>query len=92
MTWLRGREYLMQDEESGYTHPYAFKNVDPAILEAVGDPRRQQAAEQLTSEDEESGGSSASGAAESLFPTQGFMLELAGFVLERRRRVSACQG
>ncbi len=72
------RDYLMSDEENGYTHPYAFKSVDPAILEAVADRRRQQMAEQLTSEDGDDGPSLGSIVSE-LTPIQGFMLELAGY-------------
>jgi hypothetical protein len=71
------REYLMQDEESGYQHPYAFQTVDASILEAIDDRRRQEAAERLERED---GARSAQSGAAELLPTQRFMLKLAGLV------------
>jgi hypothetical protein len=76
------RDYLMRDTDHGYTHPYAFQNVDPAILESIADRRRQETAEQLQREDDAGGPAAEAGAAR-LLPTQRFMLELAGFVLSR---------
>lgn len=80
------RDYLMRDTDHGYTHPYAFKNVDPAILESIADRRRQETAEQLTREDEGDGeddNPSAAAVAAGLSPTQLHMLELAGFIVGR---------
>jgi hypothetical protein len=79
------RDYLLHDEESGYTHPYAFANVDPAILEAIADRRRQETAKKLRSEEEESDDSWGTSGPE-LFPTQMFMLDLAGLEFTRSGR------
>ncbi|WP_162275876.1 hypothetical protein [Roseimaritima ulvae] len=33
------RDYLIEHaDETGYTHPYAFSNVDAAVVAAIGDP------------------------------------------------------
>jgi hypothetical protein len=81
------REYLLEDEESGYTHSYAFNNVDPAILEAIADRQRQATADQLRREEaegEDEGEESWGMSGPDLFPSQLFMLDLAGLVITRR--------
>ena len=34
----RWREYLLEHDEHGYRHPYAFSRVDEEVRSALGDP------------------------------------------------------
>jgi len=45
------RQFLVQSGTHGYRHPNAFQTVDPAILEAAADRRRQQVVKELEEQD-----------------------------------------
>lgn len=46
------RNLLLADEDSGYTHPYAFAGVDRAVRNAIKNARWRRLAEELKDEGE----------------------------------------
>src|SRR5262245_51700628 len=45
------RDHLLADEDSGYTHPYAFSGVNWAVRNAIKAARWRRLAEELENED-----------------------------------------